>query len=378
MTAAYSEYREAYFAPGISAYYHVPPLWVGTKPTDQEIKTAPESEFIKDVYRTQLSQGIRVRVRRDGVFVFDCSSWEPGQSTEIPGCEWMSGQRKLIPKEITEAEALVEQRAYKRIQLLTAHLACLGTVFGGGMQQVVAPQPKFIMTLGHFEQNDLLRFLNSLEPGQSYSYNNLILFRTAPGYRVPDQFKRIELSIEVIESSFCLLREILDSEHENILELIELLYKSVYNYTCHHFAESLILSWAICESLLNLKWSQYIANKRSEPNRAGISDNATRINSDRKQKLEGRDYTASIKSEMLELEEEISHDLFRDLNAVRSARNNWLHSLDGVSMSDAQKAIKTAKEFLDFTTGIKMRLPVILSLAQRFYRKDFEALQSIP
>jgi hypothetical protein len=233
MTAS-PNYRDGFTVPAINAYYHAPPLWVGEKPSEEEFRTAPESEFIKDVYREDLPQGIRIRVRRDGVFIFDCSSWEPGCNTEIPGYELTD--TRLIPEAVTRAGEKAQEREYKRLQLLTVHLACLGTTFGSGMRQELPPQPSSMITLYHFEQNNLVQILNSFAPMESYAYNNLILSTLDPEYRDQEKFKtRIRMPIDIVKRSIELLQEILNSHHEKLIDLVELFYKSVYNYTAINF-----------------------------------------------------------------------------------------------------------------------------------------------
>lgn len=373
MSETNPNYRPPMIVPAIHAYYHAPPLWIGTRPTEEEIKTAPESNFIREVYRTQLTQGIKVRVRRDGLFVFDCSNWEPGQTTEIPEFEAIGGQP--IPKGVSDAEDLAKQRTYMRFQLLTVHLACLGTVLHG-VRQVLPPHPSSMLSLFHFEQNGLLNILNSLDPGKSYIYNHIALFQFDPAYRPPNQFHRIEVSAEKIEQSFNLLQQVLNSSSPDILGLIEIIYKSVYNYTCHQFSEALILCWTVCESLLNKTWSEYVAAKRVEPNPAGMPNGATRINVDRKKRLEGFDFTASITSEILELSGLIPYDLFCQLNAIRKARNDWMHSLKDVSMMDATEAIKTTFDFLFRVTGIKLSLQIGLEYPFWIKKEDLAKVQA--
>jgi hypothetical protein len=375
MSETNPDYQSPMIVPAIHAYYHAPPLWIGTRPTEEEIKTAPESEFIKEVYRTQITQGINVRVRRDGLFIFDCSAWEPGQTTEIPGHEATGGQP--IPTGVIEAENLAKQRTYKRFQLLTVHLACLGSAFRGGLRQDSPPHPSHMLSLFHFEQNDLLRVLDGFSVGKSYVYNHLILFRCEPPYRLPSQFHRIAVSIEEIEKSFNLLQLILDSSYSDILDLIEIIYKSVYNYTCHQFSESLILSWAVCESLLSKVWSGHIAMKRGESNSAGMLDKTVRINNKRKARLEGIDFTASIISEILELSDSISYELYCKLNSTRKVRNDWMHILKDVSMTDAIEAIQTTSDFLFHVTGIKIDLQIGLEYQFRISKENFEKAQNL-
>jgi hypothetical protein len=84
-----------------------------------------------------------------------------------------------------------------------------------------------------------------------------------------------------------------------------------------------------------------------------------RVNSKRKEKLSGRDFTASVISEVLELNGLITHELFLGIDKVRRARNAWLHSLGDVSDREASSAIRTAEKMLE-SVG-KTRLSITIS-----------------
>jgi hypothetical protein len=66
------------YTSAVTAYYHIPPIWVGETPSDRESQHLQRTHLAKDVYQQEFTSGIRVRVRRDGLFIFDFSLWAPG------------------------------------------------------------------------------------------------------------------------------------------------------------------------------------------------------------------------------------------------------------------------------------------------------------
>jgi hypothetical protein len=72
----------------------------------------------------------------------------------------------------------------------------------------------------------------------------------------------------------------------------------------------------------------------------------TSISSDRRKKLLGRDYTASVMVEMLDLHGKLSGPLYKNLETARKARNNWAHDMDAPSISDVSACQQAIKELL--------------------------------
>jgi hypothetical protein len=101
-----------------AAYYHWPPVWVGGAPSwaiypPQHAKAEIDVSVLDDeVYRDTLSSGMPVRVLREGVFIFDFSSWEPGRS---------------LPEAPFPGFAELASVALRRASVMNAHLACLYT-----------------------------------------------------------------------------------------------------------------------------------------------------------------------------------------------------------------------------------------------------------
>jgi hypothetical protein len=235
---------------------------------------------------------------------------------------------------------------------MNAHLACLDSALGelrkaGSLPGQVLSTSDAIQ-LFDFQQNDLHRSFHPREPTWSYILNCLAFMRST---RTEHQRSRRSLDLEVVKHSFELLDKVVRLSVPNSLMLVELLYKSGIHYAAHRYAEALILCWTVCETLINHVWEQYIDSCNMTP--------VGRVNSKRKEKLSGRDFTASVISEVLELNGLITHELFLGIDKVRRARNAWLHSLGDVSDREASSAIRTAEKMLE-SVG-KTRLSITIS-----------------
>lgn len=71
----------------------------------------------------------------------------------------------------------------------------------------------------------------------------------------------------------------------------------------------------LCEQLISHAWRKMI-DEICDPAAGG-----ERMPKDRRSKLNGRDYAASVKVEMLEMNGRIDNDLYRMLQIARKARN---------------------------------------------------------
>lgn len=91
-----------------------------------------------------------------------------------------------------------------------------------------------------------------------------------------------------------------------------------------NFRQCLTLSWFCIEYFINKDWINFL-NKKKE----SIST-VKRISGDRRKVLLGKDYSASVMSNILELNNIIPHDIFLKIENVRSKRNNIVHNLDRV------------------------------------------------
>jgi hypothetical protein len=335
-------------SPAYVGFYHVPLSWFAEIPPEDVWRRGTLEALLKVVYEGTLEGGLRFRVRRDGFIWFDCNEWEPGMYTIIPGYSLEPGNK--VPKKVTEAERLAEQRAHNRSMLLNAYQLCLNSAHSFVKKRSTglgAPvQSTYLIHLTDFTNPISLFYASPNEPYCTY-VNNAV---DAIAKRNPKSINsRRLIEYEVIDYSFNLLNQILKSKNKGAVKITEMLYWAHHRYSENAFSDSLILSWAVCEKLINHLWGDFVRSKK------GLIEGAERMNKDRVKKLEGRDFTASIVTEVLELSGVIDLELFCGIDDARRKRNAWLHSLDAIEDRDASSAMRTAIELFKVATNVALR-----------------------
>lgn len=339
------------------SYFYMPPAWIGSTPGTLELRH-PNSNLVKVVCSRQLPVGIRIDAHRDGVFTFDFTGWPEGRPITIPAYTEVGGQR--LPEHILEARKLAEQHRYQCMSVMNAHLACLSTAMsraqglGVAVRQVITPSAYFTT---HWQGNR--RVLLGIEP------NDPVLAYVAAHFRLDPDIQgkrtRIVIQLDTVKHSFDLLDKILTSAVPDALLLTKLIYLAATNYYEHDFPTALTLSWTVCEKLLRIIWDSYIASSHAPIGAAGKPKE--RINKERKKMLTGRDFTASVMSEVLELAGPLKHEIYRKLSEVRRRRNAWLHSMEPISGMIAREGIRAAELF--FKEVSQIELDVHLSYSAR-------------
>lgn len=136
-------------------------------------------------------------------------------------------------------------------------------------------------------------------------------------------------------------------KRENLLRALELHKLSHYRFHDHRFAECLVLSWTVCENIVDFIWRKMIEEVKSENN--------GRMTKRRVDVLcNSAVYTASVRIETLELAGFLSIKQADDLNTVRRARNNWLHSLGEVDEQSALHSIRLCAGLISSIFGLDL------------------------
>jgi hypothetical protein len=118
--------------------------------------------------------------------------------------------------------------------------------------------------------------------------------------------------------------------------------KSLAEYKVGNYETSIVLSWFIIEATLNTLWKDYLTSQNSD-----MGDGRIRINRERRDYLTGRDYTASVLSNLLELNGTIENALFLNIDAARGYRNKIVHAKDfRPSATESQLVLRTAQEMI--------------------------------
>ena len=333
-------------SPPIEGYFRLPPVWIGDEPQADQVARLNPSVHHEKVYQKSLSCEITVTVQRDGLFLFDFSAWAQGPMVVIPGYRKPNQNGPYHPtREHQLAEEKAEEFAFLRARVMNVHQVCL-------VSAEVRVNNRYI-GMGH--------------PINASSAHKAIHFDVAPSYEVFGvhqerqiahsianralgnvRINRNVISMRVIVWSLDLLDTILCHPDTKLTHLVETLFVAASSSTDGRPGESLVLAWGVCEQLISSMWKNHIAEpKQHRPD--GLSK-------ERREKLTGRDYSASTMIEMLELAGLIDQELYRQLEVVRKARNLWIHQMRVPKTVQVGVCIRAALKLLSEQRGIDLTL----------------------
>jgi len=311
-----------------AGYYHWPAFWIGAAPNLQAAEI-DLGELHVEMYRREMDCGVTVRALREGFVLFDFSGWAPGRAK--PAIEHDKFDRLY---------SVMSRRA----QFINCHLACLYTCLFRRQKECVTKMPVTPSTLISVQ---------SIENDSGYGFGDMrqahlasSRYRSTYARHTPATFDwRIQgrhpiIEEQTIDESLDLLAKIIGLQDDTSLDLVETFLFGCEAFENHNCGFSLVTSWTVAEKCLNRKWKDYLnANRDRVTHAAGERF----INSERLDKLLGRDFTASIVSEVLSLADEIPHDLYKSLDRTRRARNDWMHELESISAQQAIDAKQLAE-----------------------------------
>jgi hypothetical protein len=231
----------------------------------------------------------------------------------------------------------------QQLRVLNVHLACLHSAI---REKSGIALPLTLVSPSTLIQGDSIAW-------QSYGTGDDRFVRDSME-PVSRFFRLLHFDIDVLSLSFDLLSDILDKKDQEAIHLTDLHARSFAAWQEEDFALSLILAWAIIERMIQTIWTEHVA-----ANRERIVDGSpiTFINKNRREKLAaGRDFTASVISEILSLEELISFSVYESIERARKARNGWLHALVAVGGNDAMTAVSVAETLLKQVKALRLGL----------------------
>lgn len=338
-----------------AGYYHVPPLWIGEDPF-KEGRSPDDHEIHIEVIRRSCKNGIEIRVCRDGLFIFDFTKWNPGASVTIPSYKREPGKR--VPPNVLAAHDKAGQAIYRRVEVMNSHLACLNTA--------IALRGKLALPIGQeISPSDCLVPIRvssgewGLELNPFWPPMHAYVAKHWGSSRSSTR-PRTVIEVSIVQASFDMLDKLMASPLQDSMMLAALLLRSAKSYGEHDFSGSLIVSWMVLEKLVSVLWSNLIEKNRR---RGKPQDDTIFINGERKTKLEGRDYSASVRVEILSLMAEIDLEMYSNLNEIRKSRNDWMHELEAANDKAATLAIRTAQQLFEDLTGIRLSPTLSYSLS---------------
>ena len=137
----------------------------------------------------------------------------------------------------------------------------------------------------------------------------------------------------------------------------ELLLKAFRLHDSGQYEASHISAWTIIERCLNIVWNRYLENAEEKYSGQISSSEKKFINSERRTKLSGRDFSMSIVSEILSLNGLIPFSQYELSCKVRQDRNNWLHKLSPIDRLASANSINLARSLLNYSNVLDVDVP---------------------
>lgn len=132
--------------------------------------------------------------------------------------------------------------------------------------------------------------------------------------------------------------------------LLSFINRFVSHYKDHLFLEAFITAFFLIEILINKLWGKY------------LKSNNDKLNKKRKEYLNGRDLTLALKTNILNLNNLISDDLFVKIDTLRGKRNKIAHDIEALADNgelyndDFKDLFETIDNLIFLVEGIQIRL----------------------
>jgi len=299
------------------------PTWIGGKPEPADLtKIAWQGEGIYDVPIVAL---------RDGSIIFEFTKAEAYKGGEIPA--YTLPRNRKVPKEVTNANRDRVNLAYKRFVYMNAFLQA----FNSGLST--------IQKRGTFVQEpvDPTNYFTADKTDGAWS----VFFDRGREINYPPK-RSDNVEAGTLDHTLELLEKFDYEIGDQSLIILALIYTACYQYRKHQFSSAHLNAWAAVESMINVNWLNL--QKKIDIKHGGH----TLISKKRRNLLGGRDYTASIVSQILSICDVINDETLDRVDKARKKRNEFAHGLTTIEADDAGKAIRLATDMISEVAGIRV------------------------
>jgi hypothetical protein len=310
-----------------AGFFHWPPIWIESNTGSGISKciTTPDEDW-----EFEFKYKIKVRVSTLGVFIFNFSDCAPGVLND-----WGRWQDTIAFR--TRFMNLVLACVYSEHD--SGNSPCIQKMFVDPETYVFARRFATVPDeLGCSETQATLNAENLKWHKSQRPYDQTITLKT-----LAKGMERVDLAMERNPNEVAVLSEL-------ALYSLHLLDRAKYE-------ASLISSWTISERCINMLWGCFLDSKKNEGgDRKDETNGLQFMNKSRKEKLNGRDFTASTITEVLSLSNAISFERYSMINQIRKIRNDWMHKCTPVSMADAYRALRLSEALLAESGFIEIKL----------------------
>jgi hypothetical protein len=289
------------------------------------------------VWKQEGPKQVPIKAIPGGFIIFEFNKSKHYSGGAVPS--YKLGSDRKIPQNVIDADAKRKELAYSRFVYMNAFLGAL------------ASSISTVEKRGYFVQAPV-------DPN-----NYFVPKQIANGWKmVSDAGRKFELpkhygklSVEALDNTTDILNRFYLKLEESSFSILALMYQACYQYQQHQFSSAHLIAWTVIEALLNKEWKEF-QNKVDKKN-----NGHTVLNNKRKELLNGRDYTASIISQILSLAGEIDDEMLNRLDVARQRRNDFAHKLEAIESSDAGKTIRLATDLIQKITGVTVTSQLSLS-----------------
>ena len=189
-------------------------------------------------------------------------------------------------------------------------------------------------------------------------------------------FSSLKLNVELVERAATKADEANQKHGLNARTQADFLLQAFSLFQRHHNETAHVVSWAIIEYCVNFIWSSFLDES------AGVNaleGDVKFLNSERRQKLTGRDFSISTITEVLSLNGKIDFETYCELNRVRGHRNRWLHKMTPIPSVDACAALNLSVRLLRLTQllDVEFFIPSIWSPLVSLERTEQEKVSPL-
>jgi hypothetical protein len=155
--------------------------------------------------------------------------------------------------------------------------------------------------------------------------------------------------VETLSAALSNFNQVRTSQIEEALQTLDLFYRVAFHMNNHEFQTVIILCWAIVEGSQGIIWEEFVRSGYKS-----INPHSDIKGARLKNLLSDRNYTASIKSQMLALSGVYSDQDIELIDKVRRKRNSFLHGLDLMSSGDAFSAMWACQRIVEKAFNLKI------------------------
>jgi hypothetical protein len=273
-------------------------------------------------------QNVPIHFRADGIVIFEFDKSERYSGGVVEPYEVSDGG--LTPNSAQRAIEARDAIRERRFRYMTAFLTCFNIALNRS-NPLFVPCSSDHYIWARFESGQW-RMMDNATGGLS-------------------DFKGYMGTVDAtkLNNAMATFRSIRGDRVEESLQALDLFYRTAFHMSNHEFQTVLILGWALIEACQTIVWENYVRGGYKATN-----PHSNIIGARLKLLLTDRNFTASIKSQILALSGIFSDLDLEEIDKVRRKRNSFMHGLSTVTVSDAFETMSACRVVAKMALGLEL------------------------